>query len=53
MTKGNRGYLPKTHQPYFAVVKHNSLHDAMNDAEQMAIAYQQNSFQMDAELRKS
>ncbi|MCS4265127.1 3'-5' exonuclease [Serratia sp. BIGb0163] len=53
MTKGNRGYLPKTHQPCFAVVKHNSLHDAMNDAEQMAIAYQQNSFQMDAELRKS
>jgi hypothetical protein len=37
--KGTKGYLPKTHQPCFAMVKHHSLHDAMNDAEQMAIAY--------------
>ncbi|WP_261281758.1 3'-5' exonuclease [Serratia fonticola] len=43
MVKGTKGYLPKTHQPCFAMVKHHSLHDAMNDAEQMAIAYQVNS----------
>lgn len=48
MTKGTKGYLPKTHQPCFAMVKHNSLHDAMNDAEQMAIAYQLNSQQVGA-----
>lgn len=48
MTKGTKGYLPKTHQPCFSMVKHNSLHDAMNDAEQMAIAYQQNSQQVGA-----
>jgi hypothetical protein len=48
MTKGTKGYLPKTHQPCFAMVKHNSLHDAMNDVEQMAIAYQLNSQQVGA-----
>lgn len=48
MTKGTKGYLPKTHQPCFSMVKHNSLHDAMNDAEQMAIAYQLNSQQVGA-----
>ncbi len=42
MTHGLRGYL-KNHQPCFAVTKHHALHDAMNDAEQMAIAYQLNS----------
>ncbi|MBP1037388.1 3'-5' exoribonuclease [Serratia fonticola] len=46
MVKGTKGYLPTTHQPCFAMVKHNSLHDAMNDAEQMAIAYQVNSQQV-------
>jgi hypothetical protein len=30
------------------MVKHHSLHDAMNDAEQMAIAYQLNSQQVGA-----
>jgi hypothetical protein len=48
MTKGTKGYLPKTHQPCVAMVKHHSLHDAMNDAEQMAIAYQLNSQQVGA-----
>lgn len=42
MTRGMRGYL-KDHQPCFSMIKHNALHDAMNDAEQMAIAYQLNS----------
>ncbi|WP_413734378.1 3'-5' exonuclease [Sodalis sp. RH21] len=42
MTHGLRGYL-KDHQPCFAVTKHHALHDAMNDAEQMSIAYQLNS----------
>lgn len=46
MVKGTKGYLPKTHQPCFATVKHHSLHDAMNDAEQMAIAYRLNSKQV-------
>ncbi|TCL06853.1 3'-5' exonuclease [Sodalis ligni] len=41
MSHSARGYL-KDHQPCFAMVKHNSLHDAMNDAEQMAVAYQLN-----------
>lgn len=39
-TKGKTGYLPKSHQPCFSMVKHNSLHDAMSDAEQMTIACQ-------------
>ncbi|RYM59997.1 Uncharacterised protein [Serratia quinivorans] len=52
MTKGTKGYLPKTHQPCFAMVKHNSLHDAMNDAEQMAIAYQLNSQQITSCLQE-
>lgn len=42
MTRGIKGYL-KGHQPCFAMVKHSALHDAMNDAEQMAIAYERNS----------
>ncbi|EOV0984507.1 3'-5' exoribonuclease, partial [Edwardsiella piscicida] len=29
------------HQPCFQMIKHHALHDAMNDAEQMAIAYQE------------
>ncbi|RYM51260.1 3'-5' exonuclease [Serratia proteamaculans] len=52
MTKGTKGYLPKTHQPCFAMVKHNSLHDAMNDAEQMVIAYQLNSQQITSCLQE-
>lgn len=52
MTKGTKGYLPKPHQPCFVMIKHNSLHDAMGDAEQMAIAYQLNSRQVAAELRE-
>ncbi|XBS71122.1 3'-5' exonuclease [Acerihabitans sp. KWT182] len=42
MTHSMRGYL-KDHQPCFSVVKHHALHDAMSDAEQMAVAYQLNS----------
>jgi|SRR5471030_1963639 len=42
MTKGIKGYL-RGHQPCFAMIKHSALHDAMNDAEQMSIAYEQNS----------
>lgn len=37
LTGGKKGYVPD-HQPYFQMIKHNALHDAMNDAEQMAIA---------------
>lgn len=37
LTGGRKGYVPD-HQPYFQMIKHNALHDAMNDAEQMAIA---------------
>lgn len=38
LTKGYRGYIEE-HQPSFMMIKHHSLHDAMNDAEQMCIAY--------------
>jgi hypothetical protein len=41
MNHGILGHL-KDHQPCFTVIKHNALHDAMNDAEQMAVAYQLN-----------
>ena len=41
MVRGGKGYI-KGHQPCFPVVKHHSLHDAMNDAEQMATAYMMN-----------
>lgn len=37
LTGSKKGYVPD-HQPYFQMIKHNALHDAMNDAEQMAIA---------------
>ena len=40
MTRDKRGYI-KDHQPCFAVIKHHALHDAMSDAEQMAVAHQQ------------
>ena len=41
MIRGGKGYI-KGHQPCFPVIKHHSLHDAMNDAEQMATAYMMN-----------
>lgn len=42
MTRDIRGYV-KDHQPCFTMIKHNALHDAMNDAEQMAIAHELNN----------
>ncbi len=41
MVRGGKGYI-KDHQPCFPMVKHNALHDAMGDAEQMATAYMMN-----------
>ncbi|WP_392563223.1 3'-5' exonuclease (plasmid) [Orbus sturtevantii] len=38
LTGGTKGYIEKN-QPCFEMIKHNALHDAMNDAEQMCIAY--------------
>lgn len=38
-TGGSKGYLE--HTPSFEFVKHNALHDAMNDAEQMCLAHNQ------------
>ncbi|WP_369788512.1 3'-5' exonuclease [Rouxiella sp. WC2420] len=41
MVRGGKGYI-KDHQPCFPMIKHNALHDAMGDAEQMATAYMMN-----------
>lgn len=38
LSGSDKGYIAD-HEPCFAMIKHNSLHDAMNDAEQMAIAH--------------
>ncbi|MGA8121291.1 3'-5' exonuclease [Rouxiella badensis] len=41
MVRSEKGYI-KGHQPCFPIIEHHSLHDAMNDAEQMATAYMMN-----------
>lgn len=43
MLNSKNGCLPKDYYPCFSMIKHHSLHDAMCDAEQMAVAYQLNT----------
>lgn len=38
LTGSEKGYIVD-HQPCFQMIKHHALHDAMNDAEQMVLAF--------------